>query len=453
MGHKSKRKKQSARQAKDLRNTIRAFPPELEPMAQNLYELVYHGANPVLSEVSNPFEIADDPARAARFVAAAHRGFARAQDEIVAHLTSGKECSDAELTLCRKVMDGAAWQMIGEQLYLARRLFLNQQPPSLVNSNYETVRDLATRLTSADFSKFALMSDLTSFVQIGDLLVRDPDTGLQIVEVKEGPVNERILQFVHSSDTQCQKARAYFLEKEGERTFGQMGRMLRQKERMAHVAEVATNGDSIDPDTGNRVFVPDEPLVLKSWDEALVAVLEDSRRSGWAIEVVDNCLFLGAYREQFRLVGPDLFRAWLGGEPEHKGYPSTNLIQSMSDPLALPIFSRHLPAEHKFDILFGRAVVHVGLHVDAFIELCNESGLPARWSTRKEAGRFLQKRFGPWLLDHRAVLTGDGPAQGPIADGSFCRMFFHGTRPITIVEMLGRLGELADARTESETSP
>jgi len=171
---------------------IRAFPPELEKETRELHELVLCGAEPLLRSWEHPAEMMRSKVSRRAFFCAAHQGFHKAQNNIIAAIFKDHDnpLPDATMAMYRKLMDCVAWQMLEMQLYAARRLYQSQRPPSLKHSNFNSVKSASDFETSEDHAKFALISDLTSFVQVGDLLVYDADKGLAVVEVKEGEKNK-----------------------------------------------------------------------------------------------------------------------------------------------------------------------------------------------------------------------------------------------------------------------
>jgi len=129
----------------------------------------------------------------------------------------------------------------------------------------------------------------------------------------------------------------------------------------------------------STVRVPDAPFNTENYDAELVSVLEKSRRTGWAIEHIDDCLFIGAYRGDFRGPAELIFRTWFEGCGAHRRFPFANLfLTSTRTPLALPVGCRQIPREEKFDLMFGRVVVFVAIDMNGFIRLCNSMQLPAR---------------------------------------------------------------------------
>src|SRR5690606_36131684 len=118
-----------------------------------------------------------------KFYTLAHDGMFAAQEQMVARIQTGHPLNNSEEVLFRGVADSIAWQMIQGQLCYARRLFKDQRPPSLGDSNFESVILAARHMREQDPSSMPLIADLTSLVQVGDLMVAVPDRGLSMIEV------------------------------------------------------------------------------------------------------------------------------------------------------------------------------------------------------------------------------------------------------------------------------
>lgn len=425
---------------------ICALPSELENSIRSLTDLACCGAVPTLpSWVPNVHLMMADPDARRAYFQAAHEGFRQAQTHVIECMVGDGIETTTRIPgmVCRKIMDTIAWQLLSKQLYLARRLYLGQPPPRLTRSEIDVLTRSADHVTGEIGQRFALISDLTSFVQVGDLLVIDPDAGLTLAEVKTGTVNRRILEFMESYlESQDQATLRHFCEREGKKTFLQLGRILRQGARLESVVNIINSGSGWDIDLDREVVIPEEALSVNSYDDCLAVLLEDSRKRGWAIECINDCLFIGVYRNEKQKAGPIAFSSWFascGGRPQ---FPQANLLECMTIPLALPIFSRDIPRESMFDLLFGRTSVFFAIDLNVFAKLCNLAGLCVRWPTRKEAARLLAsatKDFRPWGMARRGLVLDRHGSIEAIADGLFDRIFFHGTTPASAVQIIERL--------------
>lgn len=284
----------------------------------------------------------------------------------------------------------------------------------------------------------SLISDLTSFIQIGDLLECDPKKGLKIVEVKEGKMNAKIGDFMDFyMHSQCDQALHYFSQQEGEQAIKQLQRMFRQMNRMLHVTSVLNTGHGVDPDTNEQVKIPEPFFPMENWDDQLTHTLKKAHDKGWAIDVIDNCLFLGVYAsEHMRIGGHIIFNHWFdnaGGTPE---CPRKRLIDCMYNPLALPIFSRDIPDEYKFDVLFGRKHVCMGICIEKLLEECNKIGYSVRFATNKEQGLLDKTGKRPYKHKGKSVFIGDGVKEVVLMDGIFLRIMFHGQTPMSVIKTM-----------------
>jgi len=162
---------------------------------------------------------------------------------------------EQRLSTLSHIADGIAWQLIGSQIHVARRLYIEQNNSKFLDSsNIEHAIKVANTINKNP-KDFALISDLTSFVQIGDLLVRHEDK-IGIMELKEGDVNELIQDFFNSILEKKEFTRKEELfEKLDETTYKQIKRVLRQIERASQATEVINKDKGIDPVSGGNIKV------------------------------------------------------------------------------------------------------------------------------------------------------------------------------------------------------
>ncbi|WP_368160832.1 hypothetical protein [Aeromonas sp. R5-3] len=373
-----------------------------------------------------------------QFYISANQGMMSAQDDIVDIVLSGEKLDLSKELIIRGIADAIAWQILGNQLAYARRFFKAIPQPDLYNSNFKSVVLAAKESLKNKPNTVSLISDLTSFIQIGDLLEYDPKKGLTIVEVKEGEMNAKIGDFmdfyIHS---QCDQALHYFAQQEGEQAIKQLQRMSRQMNRMLYVTSVLSTGNGVDPDTNEQVKIPEPFFPIETWDSQLTHTLNKAHDKGWAIDIIDNCLFLGVYAsEEMRIGGHIIFNHWFdssGGTPE---CPRRRLIDCMYSPLALPIFSRDIPDEYKFDVLFGRKQVCMGICVGALLDECKKLGFSIRFATNKEQGLLDKTGRRQYKQNGKSIFIGDGKKEMVLMDGIFLRIMFHGQTPMSVIKTM-----------------
>jgi hypothetical protein len=276
----------------------------------------------------------------------------------------------------------------------------------------------------------------------------DPNTGrLEIAEVKEGEKNRKIEgMFDLLMDSRCPRALSMAIGGESKSTVDQLARYIRQAARMAHVMEIANTGKGKDPDSGEIIKIHPDELEVENYDPVLSLLMQKALDASWAIEVIDGCLFIGCYSGLMQRLGESAFRVWLEEGCHEKNARIVNLWQlSMADPLSLPIFTRNIATDLKFDLLFNRVSVYMCLHVDGFIQLAAKHGLRLRRCTKREIGRVSerapQKAFGfPFLVEEK------GREKNFLFDGVLGRIMGHGMTPRCALKAFARygLGESGD---------
>lgn len=426
----------------DLVKTLRyhALPPEYEDLTRRLYSKACQGSSHLWEKIPNIDALIKDEELRKQFYISANQGMMSAQDDIVDIVLSGEKIDFPKELIIRGIEDAIAWQLLGNQLAHARRFFKAIPQPDLYNSNFKSVVFAAKESLKNKPNTVSLISDLTSFIQIGDLLECDPikEKGLTIVEVKEGEMNAKIGDFMDFyMHSQCNQALHYFAQQEGEQAIKQLQRMSRQINRMLYVTSVLSTGIGVDPDTNEQVKIPEPFFPIENWDNQLTHILNKAHDKGWAVDVIDNCLFLGVYAsEHMRIGGHIIFNHWFdnaGGTPE---CPRKRLIDCMYNPLALPIFSRDIPDEYKFDVLFGRKHVCMGICIEKLLEECNKIGYSVRFATNKEQGLLDKSGKRPYKHKGKSVFIGDGVKEVVLMDGIFLRIMFHGQTPMSVIKTM-----------------
>ena len=426
-----------------------AIATTLQPLARELQSLICAGGEDFLKGRSWAAAV-NGPVDATHYLRAVHRGFTAAQeilfDRLVAlHSTpSGARTPTqlGEVLLLRKFADTIAWQILDRQLYLARQLYRGQTPVSLVAGNAPSLLEAARSISAEPHDSFALIADLTSFVQVGDLLAMQPSQGgLTLAEVKEGEVNTRLLDLLEDGTSgYTAAALTEIKQKYGHKGIEQAERILRQKARMKGVADAVNTGLGVEPASSLPLVVgeiKDPPL---TWDHTLDRLIKDSEGPGWAIDVVDDVLFVGAYRGQMRLAATRIFRGWLDGVGIHPETPIIPLSLSLIHPLALPPFARSIDFDSAMAIAFGQCHVLMAVSIDNLISMANNHGLALRWSTRKEKGRFNIKGVHPVTRGRHILLADHKGALIAIQDGLLMRMEFHGLSPLGALPFLSDPG-------------
>lgn len=345
---------------------------------------------------------------------------------------------DQQEAIVRKLMDGIAWQLIHHQLHVARRLWLGSRPPSLYEPNLEVVLAHAVAMNKANPASFALLSDVTSFVQIGDIVQVDyADGRVHFIECKEGSANDEILDFVAKcgespSPDQLEDFRA----KNGDGKYKQLCRVLRQDERGRNLERTLNTGIGIDPVFQAPIEISDDTIVLKSFTDRLAEALVKSREKGWAIDLIDECLYVGAYCGPLPMEAA--FTPWVKSSTRKLilPYPVVDLRSSLFVPLMTPLFVSGLPETDLMDIAFGRMVVMMYYDIDGLVQLAEAAGITATWEPNPgpRVGKMTSGAYS-YLGNRTLVLTYNGRRLF-LQDGMIARVLYDWTYPAETVRLM-----------------
>jgi hypothetical protein len=329
------------------------------------------------------------------------------------------------------VADAIAWNLLGGQIHIARRLHIEQfDMKYLDSSNLRHAIEVANSLNKKPM-RFALISDLTSFVQIGDLLIRDEDK-LGIAELKEGEVNELLEDFFWNIEKYKEGSlKEEFIKKLDKNTVKQMKRMLRQKERAIRAIEVINTDKGIDPVSGNNITVGTPTIPTKGYQEDINKLRSQLDSKIWAYTVVDTCIHIGMYRDE--------------GIPM-AGYAIQMILKEQTDnfividwlsitkKLSQPIFAKPFSPEFIVDVLTGKVKIIIGINVDQLIETFNYFGLKTRWATMKETAKAKQesKRKGIFEVNKRGVIITVNGSDQFLGGGILSKIIYDNILPSNI---------------------
>ncbi|HIF9291755.1 TPA: hypothetical protein ACX6Q0_003811, partial [Photobacterium damselae] len=412
------------------------LPAILEPDLQELYKLACQNSESVWPKFKT--ENGQKPSKDVidEFISLTHQGMRIAQQKMVNKLLFSIEENDdvshARLFAYRGIADAIGWQLFKNELGYVKQFFMAQQPPTLREANIESVLSVVQQCHEQDPDSIALISDLTTFIQVGDIYHVKKDGSTKIYEVKEGKTNKQILDIlkgiptlIADSDVPNQFAdKPVNFQK-------QVQRIIRQKQRMKSLRETLLNDEGVDTSTGLSVKILDLPAEIGTWYSSIVDLSKQCELRGYAIDVIQDCLYIGCYETgRYKVPGQLAFEGWFAGIGATPDCPRTSLVNCMMDPLGLPIYNLPIPDELKFDLLFGRKHISLGIHMQKLIEICIDIGLSIRLADKKETARIKQKNKYIWSYNGQAIVFGEGSDQSYLGEGFALRVFFHGEKPV-----------------------
>jgi len=337
--------------------------------------------------------------------------------------------------ILRHFADFIAWEFLGQQYYKVRRFYNGQDKystrPTLSESNLNSIISAVDYYHQKNLSNFALMSDLTSFIDIGDILVMD-NNKIQPIEVKEGKKNEEIFDFLFNKDTEIS------FDKIDEKFLKQAKRVLNQHTRGIKLTNFLKNENGKDPFNDHDVEVNKEAYLIESFSDIVNELLLDLNKKNWAYAIVENIISIGVYQKKAIPMAGILINQ-INIMNYGKEFPVANYLQTLKIPISEPIVYRLFQKDKIFDILFGRIKITLSINLDNFIKLCNENNLKARYLSKKETmNRKKKSSLDMYEFNKQNIIIGENSILG---DGIIVRMLFDFAKPSSIIQSLKKQEE------------
>ena len=407
---------------------------DLEPLARELVELACAGSREMWDELDSE-RLKTDADFRRQFHELAHAGMFAAQEKIAARVATGEPLDASEQLLFRAVADTIAWAMLGGQLCYARRVYKFQRQPDLSQSNFESVLRVARELRDQDPGCMPLITDLSSFVQVGDIMSVSANRRTSYIEVKEGKHNKHVMDLAMFYEaSRCETFREIVEQTESPKTVKQIDRVIRQKARMTYLRDVMGTGTAKDPDTGEVVRIPEPFFQIETWEEALANLTEQAKeKQSWAYDV-KGPIYMGAYAGEMAPRGHAIFMMTLSQQGDvEQDFHIVRLADCLRVPLAPPVFSRALANEIMMDLIFGRMNVCIAVSIPRLIEVCEMAGIDVRYATRKELGKAKINGVGPVIHKGKGLMFSLKGKEMMLLEGVIFRALFHNQQPESVL--------------------
>jgi hypothetical protein len=334
------------------------------------------------------------------------------------------------------IADGIAWQLIGGEIHVARRFYIQEKSSKyLDSSNIKHAIETAEEINK-DPNAVALISDLTSFVQIGDLLIRSSEK-IGILELKEGKVNEEINEFLAKSDnTESAVTDEKLKEVFNETTIKQLKRIQRQQDRILKVTTILNNDKGIDPVSGHEIFIKTPTIFTDNYHEELSKLQVELQDKIWSYNCLENCLHIGMYRDNGINMSKFLIAEILKSKTSN--YKVIDWL-AITHNLSEPIFGKPFSPEFIIDVLTSKVKIIIGLDFDALIETFNVFGLKSRWLTEKETMKLQQSKLGEniVIINKRGIaITLVDKKELIISGGTISKILYDNILPSSIAKSI-----------------
>lgn len=359
--------------------------------------------------------------------------------DLVHKLSSKINLTQYKIKILRHFADFIAWQVFKGDYYKARRFFSgDKNRPDLLNTNLESVIRAVEHFHKEDDFSFALITDLTSFIDIGDILLIKEDL-ITIVECKEGIVQKKIYEFFDYAEQDDFDVTKIDYSDKDNKFFDQAERTLKQMEKGIKVSNFLKNEEGIDPFSNEKITVLESTHVRKYYYEYLMNLIEESKLNYSAYGEIENIIYIGVYRENKRAIAPYLFKEIVNHIYEKNMI--VDYVNLIGIPLKDPIFFKPFGVANIFDIMFGRLKIYLAIDLDKLIELFNSKGIITRWLSKKETHKILDeaRKYKPFIFDNRAIEITLNEQKVTLGDSFLIYLLFDNLTPSSYVETYKKL--------------
>ncbi len=288
----------------------------------------------------------------------------------------------------RKTMDAIVWQLFNYELSTLRRLYCGEEPIDITDSNIQSEIDYIKHFRQHSPAGFALISDLTSFVQIGDIVERIPNDHTRLVELKEGAVNAKILQLIaEAAQIPCPSYLSAQLQNETESFVKHFTRTVNQATKDSNTCNTINTGTGIDQASGLNVHIKERYFTIDTYFPVMHDLSIECHKKGYAIATIQECLIIGVY--EIRRFPCDAFGLWANSLNIKD--PIFDLRQSFHEPLARPIYLDPFSENFIASVITGDIVVKMAIDTEQWFNLLQAKGCRIRIMSRKETARMKSK--------------------------------------------------------------
>jgi hypothetical protein len=468
--------------------------PPFEPALSRLYDLAQTNGTSELEKRGYRLPDVETNVSARRiFLRACHYGYDLAQRQIAAAVIEMEhQISDLNATLkeqrrkrdsttlleelirtvrnrqitLRRLIDSILYAMIRQENWLLRRFTIDLEIHNIDPIVLERTVRMAVDRNREDRMKFNLVCDLSTVIQIGDLMEIDFAATAahkwKIIELKTGKMNEILSSLIEKDKNNQSEGTVENVKNTlGPKAARQTHRMLRQVGRMNELERIATTDQGLDPSTGVETFMTSDVVALDNYYIELKKVYDKTKQQGTAGLEISECLrIFGITREeaggrargiaahQFfhmahrdRSCGLASSNATAKSEelkllnevPYFVDIAAYNLNVSIAD----PIFSwpeRQLI----FDLIMSRISIFVQFDFEAFFRFAKKNDVTIGWIKGKDAEPIKKfSRCVPGTEDSWGILVQlDNGERMTFLAGFLSRVYANFTTPRQLIKLI-----------------
>jgi hypothetical protein len=347
----------------------------------------------------------------------------------------------------RTFNDCIAWTIfLPEPSFTINRLCRRRPRGYLRDQNPDSILNFIAEL-SRNGETLAIWNDATRCIDLHDVTAISLESRqINFYEVKEGPVNEEIIQIAGAADEkEIQKGLDEFFARRGIAGVQQFERFAKQQVEGAKLHALATNDDIEDPFLKKRRTATTPHKPLETYDSEFGELLQEVRNREFARITVDGCLHVLAINQaRLRhtipidsLIESELKRRLPAPGPDE---PDCRMVmlpfqETFYSPISMPVMMRQLEAIDIADLCIGNVVLFFLFDMNSWGKLLQECQLT--WSSKKDGRRELSKPFleRQMVIDSRVpIIISPSGKSVRLGDRILPVTVCEGIRPLSMAE-------------------
>jgi hypothetical protein len=332
--------------------------------------------------------------------------------EKIAEIQTLIACLASRQLVLRRLADTIFYHLIRHENWVARYIYTEDRIRDIDTKTLTKTVELASELNRDERRIFHLVSDLTTVVQIGDLVRNDATAtapGWSLIELKDGRMNTILLEELGKRGGKLDdEAVEQIREKHGDKAVSQAKRIIRQQQRQENLMQLYETDTGIDPMHQLPVTFQPEAVQVDAYAAELPGLCERAEKQGISVAISNDCLrIVMVTRDEYMRIGRrgvahifyhlrrDNRECRLVKANEEQGKqelanllaipPFFDLVQMNLHAMWPPsIFLWPLSFERTLDLVFGRLHLFVQFDFDLFFEMGRKEGIEMRWASDKE---------------------------------------------------------------------
>lgn len=338
------------------------------------------------------------------------------------------------ISVYRHFADFIVWQIVkGKHSHIRAMYSGVKTRPSLLNSNIESVVTLVNYHHGKDPNCFALISDLTSFLDIGDVLLINGDS-ISIIEVKHGKTQERVFNFIDFMSEKNNNIEDYDYSGINEKFFKQVERTMRQFGKGIDFKKFISNNITPNSYTENTKELPYFDNSNRYYEQ-LSELIRISMIEGFDITVIEDIIYIGAFTREKRNYGYEMMSD-IAANYLKISTPIYKFEDIFKSQVVEPLFFKPFGKEVVFQIILQHVKILFLIDFEKLIEAFNKNGVQASWSTTKESHKQSEKESKInkiFRLDNKSIKVKQKDECIYLTEFSIQRLIFDNVLPSSFI--------------------